>query len=378
MNIPKDILDQLCDCIDVTCTKPHTIKELEAEKDETIVLPSDEVKPMCPVCKNNENTYEYDFQNQKEIYCNGCFNSFTDKGERIAYDDTEEIIDVPPTKHTMLYDSNCYSCDSCEFETIWIKEANQHELVNDGGPPVALTPSKPKEELHYTRWKAQGEWYCIYCPATFTDFNKSLAHENDAGKKANQTSYTTTSYAHCKHKPQEVLKSENEGWSIWAGRKWDCEDNLNDFDIVLNLSGTRVSKRHEIPIKSLKKWESKEKYTEICLDWPDRGIVSLPKQWWSDLLNHLKQHKLKMLVFCVGGHGRTGTAISSLLVTAFGYTPKEATEWVWGNYCDEAVETNSQIQYVYGLVGETYEPPVTETKPTTTGQTALISSWNHD
>lgn len=364
---------QLCVCTDKTCKKPHTVLEAEKQTEE---------KPFCTVCKNNENTYPYEYDGMKEIYCNGCFNSFTANGEIIVTGDEiiDEIIE-PPTKHLMIYDGNCYSCDSCEFETIWIKEANQHELVNDGGPsklPIVSKPDATKVEMHYTKWRDKNNWYCIYCPATFHDFNKALAHENDAGKKANQTTYTTTS-AHCKHKPQEVLKGDD--WSIWAGRKWDCEDSLNDFDIVLNLSGTRVSKRHEIPIKALKKWESKEKFTEICLDWPDRGTVTLPKQWWTDLHNHIKQNHLRMLIFCVGGHGRTGTAIASLLVTAFGYSPKEATEWVWSSYCEEAVETNSQIQYVYDLVGETYIPPTvsnTQISKQTNYQTSLINGWDND
>jgi protein-tyrosine phosphatase len=91
-----------------------------------------------------------------------------------------------------------------------------------------------------------------------------------------------------------------------------------------------------------------------------------------------------MLVFCVGGHGRTGTAVASLLVTAFNYEPKEACEWVWNNYCGEALETNSQINYVYSLVGQTYTPPKTETTvtktPNSANQTALfgINGWDND
>lgn len=362
---------QLCVCTDKACKKPHTVLEAEKQTEE---------KPYCPVCKNNDNTYPYEYEGVAEVYCNGCFNSFTANGEIIVTDNeiVDEVIEHP-TKHLMVFDTNVYECDTCNFETIWLSEANQHELTNDGGPskPIVTKPDTPKVEMHYTKWRDKDTWYCIYCPAIFNDFNKALAHENDAGKKANQNSYTTVS-AHCKHKPQEVLKSEQEGWSIWAGRKWDCEDSLNDFDIVLNLSGTRVSKRHEIPIKALKKWESKEKYTEICLDWPDRGTVTLPKQWWTDLLNHLKQNKLRMLVFCVGGHGRTGTAICSLLITAFGWEPKEACSWIWENYCEEAIESNAQIQYCYNLVGQTYIPPAVKTEKNSANQTALITGWDND
>lgn len=372
MNISKEILDKLCNCEDLSCAKPHTIKELEAATGEKII-PKDDTTPNCPNCQINKNVYIYEYKGINECYCNNCNESFTMDGVIIPL---EELFTPEPSKkkHTMIFDGHFYQCDECTFETAFMTEANQHENLSPNSliTNSSTTPTTPSVELHYTKWRKDSEWYCIYCPEVFHDFKKSLAHENDAGRKANNLAITT--YKHCTHNPQEILRGEehtegkNKGqpmWSVYAGRKWDCENKVDDFDVVLNLSGIKLSKRHEIPIKELQKWESKECYKEICLDWPDRGIVSLPKEWWRDLTNYLKKNNYKMLVFCVGGHGRTGTAVASMLVVAFNYEPKEACEWVWNNYCGEAIETDNQIKYVYALAGQKYTPPTTSTTSTT-------------
>ena len=55
-------------------------------------------------------------------------------------------------------------------------------------------------------------------------------------------------------------------------------------------------------------------------------------------------------VGCLGGHGRTGTALAVLAVLG-GHPPDEAVAWVRANYCPEAVETAEQEAFVAGLGG---------------------------
>lgn len=54
---------------------------------------------------------------------------------------------------------------------------------------------------------------------------------------------------------------------------------------------------------------------------------------------------------CLGGHGRTGTALACLAILA-GEKPGDAVAWVRANYCSEAVETNTQEEWVTALGGE--------------------------
>lgn len=51
---------------------------------------------------------------------------------------------------------------------------------------------------------------------------------------------------------------------------------------------------------------------------------------------------------CLGGHGRTGTALASLAVLA-GTPPDDAVAWVRANYCDRAVETAEQEAFIRQL-----------------------------
>jgi protein-tyrosine phosphatase len=53
---------------------------------------------------------------------------------------------------------------------------------------------------------------------------------------------------------------------------------------------------------------------------------------------------------CLGGHGRTGTAVACLAILS-GHPPGEAVAWVRANYCVEAVETTEQEAFVVGLYG---------------------------
>lgn len=50
-------------------------------------------------------------------------------------------------------------------------------------------------------------------------------------------------------------------------------------------------------------------------------------------------------VGCLGGHGRTGTALACLAVLS-GHRADEAVAWVRSSYCTMAVETAEQEAFV--------------------------------
>jgi protein-tyrosine phosphatase len=51
---------------------------------------------------------------------------------------------------------------------------------------------------------------------------------------------------------------------------------------------------------------------------------------------------------CLGGHGRTGTALTCLAILA-GHPAAEAVAWVRANYCPDAVESAGQEAFVGSL-----------------------------
>ncbi len=151
----------------------------------------------------------------------------------------------------------------------------------------------------------------------------------------------------CKHGPTLVMEDKKAGWSVSVGKKYDCEDNANDFDIIINLMGSTLVRKHHIPITELKKWEQGGSlFQEVMLDWPDMGIVRFPLQFWLDLKAVVEKKKAKVLVFCMGGHGRTGTVLACLLVAWYGWSADKAMNWVWDNYCKKAIESRVQDTYI--------------------------------
>ena len=152
----------------------------------------------------------------------------------------------------------------------------------------------------------------------------------------------------CTHEPTLCFK--DDGIEVYLGKKYDVKPFAAEYGVCLNLTGDSIAENHIIPIRSLKKWANYEasNMQEIVLDWPDYGIVNFPIQFWYDLLDAVKENGKKLLIFCIGGHGRTGTAFAAIMI-AYGHTAAGATKWIRENYCDQAIESKSQEDYLVSL-----------------------------
>jgi hypothetical protein len=86
------------------------------------------------------------------------------------------------------------------------------------------------------------------------------------------------------------------------------------------------------------------------LDWPDFGVPDDPAPVLAALggLRDRARAGRRVEVGCLGGHGRTGTALAVLAVLG-GHPAEEAVAWVRANYCRQAVETPEQEAFVAGL-----------------------------
>ena len=86
------------------------------------------------------------------------------------------------------------------------------------------------------------------------------------------------------------------------------------------------------------------------LDWPDFGIPADPSPVVAALGSLLERARggERVEVGCLGGHGRTGTALACLAVLC-GHPASEAVDWVRTSYCSAAVETTEQEAFVFGL-----------------------------
>lgn len=103
--------------------------------------------------------------------------------------------------------------------------------------------------------------------------------------------------------------------------------------------------------------------TGMVIDWPDMKAPELSAKFWNALVVVLKAIATKrkkekpdarvcVVVFCMGGHGRTGTALS-ILASLFGVVPESKcpVEFIREKYCKNAVESNVQLDYVEIVTG---------------------------
>lgn len=85
----------------------------------------------------------------------------------------------------------------------------------------------------------------------------------------------------------------------------------------------------------------------LRLDWRDQDAPALALGFWKALYKDLGKIKGQCLVHCMGGHGRTGTGLS-ILLWLNGYTG-DPVEYLRKNYCEKAVESETQIEYLKEL-----------------------------
>jgi hypothetical protein len=86
------------------------------------------------------------------------------------------------------------------------------------------------------------------------------------------------------------------------------------------------------------------------LDWPDFGVPDDAAPVVAAVRSVLDRARAgeRVEVGCLGGHGRTGTALACLAVLS-GHPRGEAVAWVRANYCTDAVETAEQEAFVVEL-----------------------------
>jgi hypothetical protein len=147
----------------------------------------------------------------------------------------------------------------------------------------------------------------------------------------------------------------------------DARHTHVEFQVHVHLSavnlpdGTEVSAasfdvrgpyaRGRIPDYGLyfdRKWEPP--WPHDWFDWPDFGVPPNVENLLASLKLLLSRARRgeRVELGCLGGHGRTGTALACLAVMA-GCPPAGAVAWVRANYCPSAIETAEQEALVLTL-----------------------------
>lgn len=137
-----------------------------------------------------------------------------------------------------------------------------------------------------------------------------------------------TYVAKCRHR--EFTLKFPDGTKVWASSMFtrDVDALAPDFGLYLASS-----------------WDA------ACLAytvaWPDMSIPKYPKAAVAAIVDCFEKARsgLTVEVGCIGGHGRTGTALACMAVLG-GVPPADAVEWVRTNYCQETVESERQEWWV--------------------------------
>jgi rhodanese/phosphatase family protein len=88
----------------------------------------------------------------------------------------------------------------------------------------------------------------------------------------------------------------------------------------------------------------------LVYPWPDLGVPKEPARFKRALqwLLHQANDGKRLEIGCAGGHGRTGTTLAGLLIMQ-GLSQSRAVQKIRREYCDEAIETRSQMQMLRRL-----------------------------
>lgn len=149
----------------------------------------------------------------------------------------------------------------------------------------------------------------------------------------------------CCHKPTEVTTIGSV--SFYGASQSGA--TFFDGDVMINFT-----KFSDIPsvmqIPELAKFVKLKQYKEIMVPWPDFGLPQVDIEFWPALYYYLESNSFDKVCFhCEAGHGRTGTALSAMLISVKGLSIIEAVGLVRNVYCKEAVETSEQLEYLLKL-----------------------------
>lgn len=136
----------------------------------------------------------------------------------------------------------------------------------------------------------------------------------------------------------DVAISVSDGWGARKAPRGS---------VVLNCTGGRNFADADLPasMRSLRAHLDTAGVDEISLDWPDGGIPPVLPSFWRALVEACAASKQPLIIHCVGGHGRTGTALAAILI-AYSISAGDAVAWVRKYHCKKAIETLCQERYL--------------------------------
>lgn len=164
-----------------------------------------------------------------------------------------------------------------------------------------------------------------------------------------QSKGVTTPVKTCVHRGDAVVFTAVGARELYGARGHDARPAL--YDVVLDCAGA-VKAATFLETRAAR-YASLARGADILrLHWPDRAAPPVAPAWWAKLARALPKRS-RILVACIGSHGRTGTCLA-LLAMAYDVvaTADAAVAFVRAKHCKHAVESKEQVNYLKAF--ETY------------------------
>lgn len=268
------------------------------------------------------------------FHCGECSGDFGDKTHKQDYGYSAEIVD----------EDVCEDCgiSSTKTKLIWVVGSKQvpEGTTNARRECMVVSECRNRKPRTYTH--------------QYAGTGGGVTHH-----------YSQTTYVQkCRHAPTHAFSIGPIQYYGGSESKIELSD-LDDTWLVISLLGstrdTILKSGRRTLIDALKPFTLAP---DLVIDWPDMKAPPVKAGFWLKLYEQVKRQKTitKVLFYCIGGHGRTGTALSGTLVecSAMGAVP--AVKFTRKHYCKEAVESESQLMYLKDIASIFAKTPV-ETEP---------------
>jgi len=164
--------------------------------------------------------------------------------------------------------------------------------------------------------------------------------------------YTATN-GWCAHKGDKLV-FEAEGKQLYGASGRELDDHAMVWDLIIDLASNIREPRPFVESNSASRFKVLNQHTFameartselLSLDWNDAQGAPATLTFWKTLWKMLPA---TTVVACFGGHGRTGTCLTALLI-ASGVDYYSALNTVRTEHCHRAVETLTQERYLHSL-----------------------------
>lgn len=137
-----------------------------------------------------------------------------------------------------------------------------------------------------------------------------------------------------------------KGLRFFGGPRFEISTSGIDFDVCIICDDME----RELEVTELWSSTSGKLVKLITIPWRNFGDTNLTREQWQIIINEFPKQGL-IAASCLGGTGRTGTALAILRALLLGDTESDPVSIIRLLYKKDAVESREQVEYVERITG---------------------------